>query len=149
MTYYLVVTGNGNKEQGIKIMKNISTANTESIVFIVENDTTRRMLKMYLAAVGLNARTYTNSEEYAAWHDSSSTQSLVLDMQLPGMDGAILQRQIIVDKDLVQKNSETFQLIPIKNKQSFESLLLTRFASRDAILGGAEDAFQDMGGWEQ
>lgn len=129
-------------------MKNASAANTESIVFIVEDDTTRRMLKMYLAAIPLDARVYSSSQDYTARHDSSCTLSLVLDMQLPGMDGAILQRQKIVNEELVEKNSETFQLIPIKSRQFSKSFLSARFASRDAVLDRVEDTFRNMGEWK-
>lgn len=129
-------------------MKDVSAANTESVVFIIENQTTQRMLKMYLAAVGLDARVYSSFEDYMTRHDSTCTQSLVLDMQLPGMDGAILHRRKIVDENWVEKNSETFQLIPIKNKISCESLLFSRFASRGKILEGTEDTCRGLEGWE-
>jgi DNA-binding NtrC family response regulator len=117
-------------------VKQITGINTESIVFIVENNIVRRMLGMYLAAAGLDARIYTSQEDYSARHDSSRTQYLVLDMQLPGMDGAILWRQKIVDQGLNEKNSETFQLIPIRSKWLDNALLSMRMISRDVVSDG-------------
>ena len=111
-------------------MKDITSINNESIVYIVADDTTRRMLKMYLAAIGLNARAYASSEEYYARHNPARTQYLVLDMQLPGMDGAILKRQKITDGQLTEENSENFTLIPIKNQRSCQPLFLKRFANK-------------------
>jgi hypothetical protein len=120
-------------------MKDITSVNTESIVFIVGNDTTRRMLMMYLAAMDLDARTYSSHEDYLAQHDFSRIQHLVLDMPLPGMDGAILQRQNI-DEERAEENTGTFRLIPIQNKRH-RGPLLTRFASRGAILDGTDITF--------
>jgi len=128
-----------------KNMKNLSAANTESIVFIVENDTTRRMLMMYLAAVRLDARVYARSEDYLAQHNIARTQYLVLDMQLPGMDGAILQRQKVINGDLSEANAENFMLIPIQRRQYYKSLLFSRFASRDAVSDNTGESFRNMG----
>lgn len=129
------------------MIKNSSAANTESIVFIVENQTTRRMLKMFLAVVGLDARTYSSSREYQALHDTARTRFLVLDMQLPGMDGAILQRQETADQNQNDKNSETFKLIPIINKSSRKSIHSSRFTFGDAMLKRAEKSWGDIEGW--
>lgn len=130
------------------MIKNRAAANTESIVFIIENQTTRRMLKMFLAAVGLDARTYSSSREFQALHDTARIRFLVLDMQLPGMDGAILQRQETVDQNQNDENSETFKLIPIINKSSRKSILSSRFTFGDAMLKRAEKSYGDIEGWE-
>jgi hypothetical protein len=50
-------------------MKKASALNKESIVFIVERNDVRRLLGMYLAAAGLNARTYPDCDEYLARHE--------------------------------------------------------------------------------
>jgi FixJ family two-component response regulator len=62
--------------------------NSESIVFIVDDDqAVRRSLEMLLTAIGLNAKTYASCEEFLAQYDPSDSGCLVLDIQLPGMDG--------------------------------------------------------------
>jgi CheY-like chemotaxis protein len=120
--------------------------NKESIVFVVQQEDVKRMLGMYLAAVGLDARIYPDTEDYLALHDSSRTQYLVLDMQLPGMDGAILQREKIATEESNEITSETFRLIPIQNILSCESFLSGRFASRGVIVDGVDNTILEE--WE-
>jgi hypothetical protein len=107
-------------------MKNISSLNTESIVFVVEQDEVRRLLGMLLAAVGLDARIYPSCEEFLARHDSCQAQYLVLDISFPGMEGVIIRQRKTLDADLFEKKPAEFQLIPVKNRQFCESSPLTK-----------------------
>jgi hypothetical protein len=119
-------------------MKDISAPNTEPVVFVVERDEVRRLLGMLLAAVGLDARTYCNCEEFLARHDSCRTQYLVLDIPFPGMEGLIIRQGETMDGGLSGENQAIFQLIPVKNQQSYESYLFTRRPS-NAVIGDSAD----------
>jgi hypothetical protein len=122
-------------------MKEISALNTEPVVFVVERDEVRRLLGMYLVAVGLDARTYCNCDEFLARHDSCRTQYLVLDIPFPGMDGLIIRRGETLDGGLSGENQAIFQLIPVKNQQSYESYLFTRRPSNAEMVDSADGAF--------
>lgn len=112
--------------------------NTESIVFIVENDTVQRMLWMLLAAVNLNARIYPTYEDYLALHDSSQTQYLAMDTPFPGMQGLINRRRDASGTDLHEEKAAGFQLISVKNLHFCELSLFTKRASNAVILDSAE-----------
>jgi FixJ family two-component response regulator len=114
-------------------MKDISALNTESVVFVVEHDEVRWLLGMLLAAVGLDARTYSNCDEFMARHDSCRAQYLVLDMQFPGMEGLIIRQQRTSKTDLSETKTSDFQLIPVKNRRSCESFLFRPHSSNAVI----------------
>jgi CheY-like chemotaxis protein len=119
-------------------MNDISSLNTESIVFVVEQEDVRRMLGMLLASISLDARIYPNCDEYLTRHNSSQTQYLVLDMPFPGMDGLIIRQQ---DTDSTGKNQAIFQGTPVKNQQPCESFLFRKQTSNAVIMDSADGAF--------
>jgi hypothetical protein len=122
-------------------VKNITSFNTEAIVFVVEQDQVRRLLGMYLAAVGLNVRTYSTCDEFLARHDSSQTKYLVLDMYDPGIKGPIIYRQKFIEGDLSGENLGDFQGMPVKSWLSYELFLSTKRRSNAVILDSADGAF--------
>jgi hypothetical protein len=132
---------NGGMKKGIKGMKDTASLNTESIVFVVEQDQVRRLLGMFLAATDLDARTYSNCDEFMARHDSSRTEYLVLDMLFPGMEGLIIRRRETGNEELSEKTPVYFQGTPIKSQQSCESFLFTNRLSNTVISDSADGAF--------
>jgi len=67
----------------------------EPTVFIVDDDAALlRALSRLLRESGLQAATYTSAEDFLARHDAQAPGCLVLDVNLPGLDGLALQRQL-------------------------------------------------------
>jgi FixJ family two-component response regulator len=67
----------------------------EPTVFIVDDDAALlRALSRLLRESGLQAATYTSAEDFLARHDAQAPGCLVLDVNLPGLDGLALKRQL-------------------------------------------------------
>jgi FixJ family two-component response regulator len=67
----------------------------EPRVFVVDDDqSVRRRLANLLAAAGYAAELFTSAEEYLARVPHSGPACIVLEVQLPGLDGLALQRRL-------------------------------------------------------
>ena len=64
-------------------------------VFVVEDDqSVRRSLGRLVASAGLRARTFGSAEEFLGQDQADAPGGLLLDVQLPGLDGPGLQRRL-------------------------------------------------------
>src|SRR2546428_1919439 len=70
----------------------------DHIVFVVDDDARmREALHELLTSAGLNVVTFGSAAEYLAFRKPELPACLVLDVQLPDLNGLDLQRQIAVD----------------------------------------------------
>src|SRR5262245_717253 len=66
-----------------------------ALVFIVDDDrSTRESLRNLIRSAGLNAQTFSSAQEFLAAERPKTPSCLVLDVQLPGLSGLDLQREL-------------------------------------------------------
>ena len=66
-----------------------------ALVFIVDDDTgTRESLKNLIRSAGLSAQTFSSAQEFLAAERPKGPSCLMLDVQLPGLSGLDLQREL-------------------------------------------------------
>jgi FixJ family two-component response regulator len=66
-----------------------------ALVFIVDDDTgTRESLKNLIRSAELSAQTFSSAQEFLAAERPKTASCLVLDVQLPGLSGLDLQREL-------------------------------------------------------
>src|SRR5258706_10160047 len=66
-----------------------------ALVFVVDDDTgTRESLKNLIRSAGLSAQTFSSAQEFLAAERPNGPSCLVLDVQLPGLSGLDLQREL-------------------------------------------------------
>jgi len=66
------------------------------LVFIVDDDKyTRESLRNLIRSAGLNAQTFSSAQEFLAAERSKAPSCLLLDVQLPGLSGLDLQRELV------------------------------------------------------
>ena len=71
------------------------TNNQDVAIFIVDDDPdVRRALKRLLTIVKFRVETFTTAEEFLSSGHSRSPGVLILDLRLPGMNGADLQKAL-------------------------------------------------------
>ena len=71
---------------------------TEPIVSIVDDDPAARdSVAALVRSKGVNVETFTSAEEYLRSNRAADTACLISDVQMPGMNGADLQDQLIAD----------------------------------------------------
>ncbi len=71
---------------------------TKPTVVLVDDDASvLRGLRRLLASSGLDVVTYNSPEQFLASHDLDSCGCLILDIEMPGLDGMELQR-VLVDR---------------------------------------------------
>jgi FixJ family two-component response regulator len=76
-----------------------STSDASPRVFIVDDDiSVRESLELLIRSAGWEAETYTCAEEFLARPKISVPSCLVLDMQLPGVNGLDLQERVAADR---------------------------------------------------
>lgn len=69
--------------------------NHSGIIFIVDDDPdVRRALRRLLTTVGVKVETFATAEEFLSSGHSRSPGVLILDLRLPGMNGAELQQAL-------------------------------------------------------
>ena len=67
---------------------------TTKVAIIDDDASVRRSIERMLRSNGLRVRTFASAEAFLAEADTITTGCLVLDIQLPGMSGLDLQRQL-------------------------------------------------------
>src|SRR5882724_8864489 len=66
-----------------------------ALVFIVDDDRgTRESLRNLIRSAGLSAQTFSSAQEFLAAERPNGPGCLVLDVQLPGLSGLDLQREL-------------------------------------------------------
>jgi len=71
------------------------TLTRKDFIAIVDDDEPlREALGSVMKAAGFSSRTFASAEEFLACDDCNETVCLILDVRLPGMSGAELQRQL-------------------------------------------------------
>jgi FixJ family two-component response regulator len=69
--------------------------NTGRAIAVVDDDRSiRRALHALFRSVGLLVATFASAEEYLRLDGPASTECLILDLHMPGMDGLHLQRRL-------------------------------------------------------
>ncbi|MGE5280393.1 MAG: response regulator transcription factor, partial [Deltaproteobacteria bacterium] len=69
------------------------------IVYIVDDDASvRRALSLLLGSHGIRAEAFARAEDFLAFRHLRAPSCLVLDVQLPGMDGLALQEAMAARK---------------------------------------------------
>jgi DNA-binding NtrC family response regulator len=69
--------------------------NENALVFIVDDDRgTRESLRNLIRSAGLNAQTFSSAQEFLAAERPKAPSCLLLDVQLPGLSGLDLQREL-------------------------------------------------------
>ena len=67
-------------------------------VSVVDDDESiRQVLDAFFRSVGLRVATFASAEEYLDQDGPASTECLILDLRMPGMDGLQLQHRLRVD----------------------------------------------------
>lgn len=65
------------------------------MIFIVDDDqAVRRSLRFLLSSAGMESRSYADAQEFLARCDPSESDCLIVDVDLPGMDGIQLLRRV-------------------------------------------------------
>jgi FixJ family two-component response regulator len=68
------------------------------VVSVVDDDPSiRRGLHALFRSAGLRVATFASAEEYLRLDGPASTECLILDLEMPGMDGLQLQQRLRVD----------------------------------------------------
>ncbi|HJQ23793.1 MAG TPA: response regulator [Blastocatellia bacterium] len=67
----------------------------EPIISVVDDDVSvREAVESLIKSVGLKARAFASAEAFLSANDAQATACLILDVQMPGMSGLELQRQL-------------------------------------------------------
>src|SRR5499427_2013781 len=70
-------------------------AETKGIVFVVEDDASvRKAVGSLVRSAGLTVQTFASAQEFLAFSRSDVPSCLVLDVQLPGLSGLDLQKEL-------------------------------------------------------
>ena len=70
----------------------------QSLVAVVDDDVSvRESLESFIRSAGLRARVFASAEEFLKSPDSHNTACLLLDLQLPGMNGNELHRNLLAN----------------------------------------------------
>jgi FixJ family two-component response regulator len=68
----------------------------DPVVYIIDDDeSVRRALRRLVESLGLRAETFSSPAEYLGSEADAERSCLLLDVQLPGMDGFELHRRIV------------------------------------------------------
>ena len=68
------------------------------IISIVDDDeSVREALRGFIRSVGFTANVFASAEEFLAWPDLGTTDCLVVDVRMPGMNGLELHRRLLGD----------------------------------------------------
>jgi FixJ family two-component response regulator len=68
---------------------------TRSLISIVDDDhSVRESLESLIRSVGYTVQVFASAEEFLQWPDLASTECLLLDIHMPGMDGVTLRRHL-------------------------------------------------------
>lgn len=65
------------------------------VCIVDDDDSVRESLIGLLRSVGFETRAFASAEEYLAGRDSSVIECAILDVTMPGMNGADLQEQLL------------------------------------------------------
>jgi len=69
----------------------------EPILLVEDNPVNTKLVKFVLASCGYDVRTASDAPEALAMLDSFAPKLILMDVQLPGMDGLALTRQLKAD----------------------------------------------------
>jgi FixJ family two-component response regulator len=79
--------------------KTYSMPQTVPVVFVVDDDVSvRESLELLIRHLGWRAETFVSAQEFLAHPKVSTPSCLILDVQLPGLNGLALQQQIAADR---------------------------------------------------
>ena len=68
------------------------------IISIVDDDeSVREALRGFIRSVGFTANVFASAEEFLAWPDLGTTDCLVVDVRMPGMNGLELHQRLLAD----------------------------------------------------
>jgi len=68
---------------------------TPPLISVVDDDESmRESLRGFLRSVGFAAKGFASAEAFLAWQDRRTTDCLILDVRMPGMNGLELQRRL-------------------------------------------------------
>jgi FixJ family two-component response regulator len=68
------------------------------IISIVDDDeSVREALRGFIRSVGFTANVFASAEEFLAWPDLRTTDCLIIDVRMPGMNGLELHRRLLAD----------------------------------------------------
>jgi len=74
-------------------------SNRRPVLYIVDDDASvRRALSLLLKSHGFNVETFTRAEDFLASKHLKVLSCLILDIQLPGIDGLVLQADMVLRK---------------------------------------------------
>ena len=80
------------------------TSKKSHIVIVDDDESVCRAMERLLRSMGMTAETYTSSEDFLEQMESLKTFRLdcvILDIQMPGMNGVELQQRLrLIDKDI-------------------------------------------------
>jgi len=66
------------------------------IISIVDDDeSVREALRGFIRSVGFTANVFASAEEFLAWPDLGTTDCLVVDVRMPGLNGPELHRRLL------------------------------------------------------
>jgi FixJ family two-component response regulator len=82
--------------RGVPIQKQAEAMNDGIVITIVDDDESlRKAIKRLINAVGLGVEDFASAEDFMYSDRSQDAACLILDVQLPGMNGLELQRQLL------------------------------------------------------
>ena len=68
------------------------------IISIVDDDeSVREALRGFIRSVGFTANVFASAEEFLAWPDLGTTDCLIIDVRMPGMNGLELHQRLLAD----------------------------------------------------
>jgi FixJ family two-component response regulator len=74
----------------------------EPVVFVVDDDLTiRKLVARWLGLAGFQVRLFASAEEFLCEYQSPAVGCIVLDVDLPGLDGLGLQQRLVAEQTVL------------------------------------------------
>jgi RNA polymerase sigma factor (sigma-70 family) len=118
----------------------------EPVVFVVDDDLTiRKLVAGWLGSAGFQVRLFASAEEFLREYQSTAVGCIVLDVDLPGLDGLALQQRLVTEQislPIVFVTGMGDVPISVQAMKSGAVDFLTKPLDEDALLDAVRSALE-------
>ena len=72
-------------------------AHPPNISIVDDDESVREALRGFIRSVGFTANVFASAEEFLAWPDLKTTDCLIVDVRMPGMNGLELHQRLLAE----------------------------------------------------